>query len=141
MIRASFNTSPGAPDSRPFTGTTALGEGATNRGKVPPEYAAHRFQTASSNPNRTEGAARPSPRTNAPYGSTQSSVTSQPVIDPASRRSCSATSSRFSLLKPGSGALSPQPSEPSSPDNLRRRPSRRWSVVPSSTNGREKGRL
>src|SRR5215203_5858418 len=122
MILASSNTSPGDPESRPLTGTSVLGEGATNCGKDLPEYAAHRFQTASSSPNRTEGAARP-------------------TIDPASRRSCSAASSRLSLLNPGSGAASPQPSEPSSPDNLSRRLSRRRCTVPSSTNGREKGRL
>src|SRR5215211_1748842 len=141
MRRAPSSTSTGEPESKPFTATSSLGEGFTSSGSVLPERVPYRFQTASSNPNRTEGAVRSSPLPGSPYGSTHLSSISRSIMDAASRRSCDAASTELSPLKPGSGAVSPQPSEPSSPDNRRRRPSRRLSVVPSNTNGREKGRL
>src|SRR5215213_1652423 len=118
MRRASSSTCAGDPESNPFTGTTALGEGVSSSGSVLPERAPYRLQTASSNPNQTEGAMSSISQANSPYGSTQSSVAARPIIDLASWSSCLAASSRLSLLKPGSGAVSPQASEPSSPDNL-----------------------
>src|ERR687889_2882129 len=118
MRRASASTSVGDPASNPFTGTTALEEGVTSSGSVLLDEDAYRFQRASSSPNRAEDATWSRSRPNAPHGSTQSSSTPRPTIDPASRRSCRTASSLLSTLKPGRGAVSPQPSEPSSPDSF-----------------------
>src|SRR5918999_2756898 len=105
MLLASSSTLAGDPANKPFTGTTDLGEVDIRAASDLPEESPYRFQTASSSPNRTEGATRSSPRPNSPYGSTQSCLTSRPTIDAASRRSCAVTSTRPSTLKPGSGAV------------------------------------